>query len=138
MREVHLQPGNGCQAKDLAIRRIEIFPTTFPRSNLHIFRLFLKHWIQLTQGYSYASQSMWGSQRAGIDPGGGRRWQLGDRAAKTLNIPQLICWVKPSSFPMISGPLNSPRPARRFQSPKVEGPEAARGRSGPVTVGNKR
>ncbi len=30
---------------------------------------------------------MWGSQRAGIDPGGGRWWQRGDRAAKTVNNP---------------------------------------------------
>ncbi len=75
MREVHLQPKSSCQAKDLAIQRIEIFPTPFTRSNLHIFRLSLQRWIQLIQGYNYVFQSMWGSRRAGIDPGGGRCWQ---------------------------------------------------------------
>jgi hypothetical protein len=60
------------QAEDLVIQRIEISPTTFTRSNLEIFQLFLKRWNRLIQSYNYVSQSMWGSQRAGIDPGGGR------------------------------------------------------------------
>jgi len=52
-------------------------PTPFTRSNLDIFQLFLKHWIQLNQSYNYASQSMSGSHCAYVDPGGGRvttRW----------------------------------------------------------------
>jgi len=43
----------------------------------------LKHWIQLNQSYNYAFQSMWESQRAGIDPGGGRvttRWAITQRS----------------------------------------------------------
>ncbi len=56
--------------------------TPITRSNLNIFRLFLKHWIQLNQSYNYAFQSMWDSQRAEIDPGGGRittRWAVTQR-----------------------------------------------------------
>jgi hypothetical protein len=91
MREVHLQSGNSCQAKDLAIQRIEISPIPFTRSNLDIFQLFLKHWTRLIQCYNYASQSMWGSQRAEIDPGGGRittRWAVTQRIEPLQ--PQLL------------------------------------------------
>ncbi len=59
------------------------FPTSITRSNLNIFRLFLKHWIQLNQSYNYAFQSMWGSQRAEIDSGEGRittRWTVTQRS----------------------------------------------------------
>ncbi len=41
-----------------------IFSTSFSRSNLNIFYLFWKHWIQLIQSYNYVFQSMWDSQRA--------------------------------------------------------------------------
>ncbi len=47
---------------------------------------------------------------------GGRWWQLGDRAAKPVNIPDRICAVKPASFSMILTALKSPRPARQFLS----------------------
>ncbi len=44
-----------------------IFSTSITRSNLNIFRLFLKHWIQLNQSYNYAFQSMYDSQCALIN-----------------------------------------------------------------------
>jgi len=94
-------------------------PTSITRSNLDIFQLFWKHWTQLIQSYNYVFQSMWGSQRAEINPGGGRCWQLGDRAAPTLNIPDPICWVKPSYFSGIFEPLNWPRSALQSSSAKV-------------------
>ncbi len=94
-------------------------PTSITRSNLDIFQLFWKHWTQLIQGYNYVSQSMWGSQRAEINPSGGRCWQLRDRAASTLNIPDLICWVKPSYFPGIFESLNWSRSALQSSSAKV-------------------
>ncbi len=58
-------------------------PTSITRSNLNIFPIFLKHWTQLIQSYNYASQSMWDSQRAKIDSGGGRvttRWAVTQRS----------------------------------------------------------
>ena len=39
-----------------------VFSILITRSNLNIFRLFLKHWIQLNQSYNYVSQSMYDSQ----------------------------------------------------------------------------
>ena len=89
VREVHLQPGSSCLAKDLAIQRIEISPTTFTRSNLHIFRLPLKRWIQLMQGYNYVSQSMWGSQRA---PPVAQRTMSGIRGVCLMTaLPLTVC-----------------------------------------------
>ncbi len=41
-----------------------IFSISFTESNLNIFQLFWKHWIQLIQSYNYVFQSMWDSQRA--------------------------------------------------------------------------
>ena len=72
MHEVQYWSGNCCHAGNPTAQRIEISPTSTARSNLNIFRLFSKHWIQLNQSYNYASQSMSSSQRAEIDPGGGR------------------------------------------------------------------
>ncbi len=66
-------------------------PTSITRSNLDIFQLFWRHWIQLIQGYNYAFQSMWGSQRAYVDPGGGRvttRWAATQRSEPPQ--PQLL------------------------------------------------
>ncbi len=94
-------------------------PTSITRSNLDIFQLFWKHWTQLIQNYNYVSQSMWGSQRAEINPGGGRCWQLGDRAASTLNIPDSICWVKSSYFSGIFKSLNWSRSTLQSLSAKV-------------------
>jgi len=76
---------------------------------------------------------MWGSQRAGIDPGGGRWWQRGDRAAKTVNIPHRSCWVKPSYFPIIFEALKSPEPALQLPSWKVSSSSASSRNSGQVT-----
>ncbi len=45
-------------------------PTPFAGSNLNIIQLFWRHLNRLNQGYNYASQSIWGSQCAGINPGG--------------------------------------------------------------------
>ena len=83
MHEVQYWSGNCCHAGNPTAQRIEISPTSTAKSNLDIFRLFLKHWIRLIQGYNYASQSMWDSQRAEIDPGGGRittRWTVTQRS----------------------------------------------------------
>ena len=83
MHEVQYWSGNCCYAGNPAAQRIEISPTSTARSNLDIFRLFSKHWICLIQSYNYVSQSMWGSQRAEIDPGGGRvttRWAVNQRS----------------------------------------------------------
>ncbi len=58
-------------------------PTSITRSNLDIFQLFWRHWIQLIQDYNHAFQSMWGSQRAYVDPGGRRgttRWAVNQRS----------------------------------------------------------
>jgi len=82
VHEVQYWSGNCCYAGNSAAQRIEISSTSTARSNLDIFRLFSKHWIRLIQSYNYASQSMWGSQRAEIDPGGGRvttRWAVTQR-----------------------------------------------------------
>ena len=60
-----------------------IFSISITRSNLNIFRLFLKHRIQLNQSYNYASQSMWDSQRAEIDSSEERittRWAVTQRS----------------------------------------------------------
>ncbi len=66
-------------------------PTSITRSNLDIFRLFLKHWIQLNQGYNYAFQSMSSSQCAEFDPNEGRvttRWAATQRSEPPQ--PQLL------------------------------------------------
>ena len=76
---------------------------------------------------------MWGSQRAGIDPGGGRWWQRGDRAAKTVNIPHRSCWVKPSYFSMIFEALKSPEPTLELPSQKVSSSSASSRNSRQVT-----
>ncbi len=58
-------------------------PTSITRSNLDIFQLFWRHWIQLIQGYNYVSQSMLSSQSAYVDPGGERgttRWAVNQRS----------------------------------------------------------
>ncbi len=96
-----------------------IFSTSITESNLRIFELFSKHCTRLDQGYNYASQSMWGSQRAEVDPGARRCWRLKNRAAKTLDILDLICWVKSASFPGIYESLHRPRPALQPLSAKV-------------------
>ncbi len=67
------------------------FSTSITRSNLNIFPIFLKHWTQLIQSYNYASQSMWDSQRAYVDPSGGRvttRWAATQRSEPFQ--PQLL------------------------------------------------
>ena len=89
------------------------------RSNLNIFWLFLKHWIQLNQSYNYVFQSMWNSQRAEINSSEERCWQLSDRAVSTLNIFDLICWVKPSYFFEIFESLNWSRSTLQSSSAKV-------------------
>ncbi len=43
------------------------FPTSFTRSNLDVFQLFWKHWIQLIQSYNFVFQSMWDSQCIYVD-----------------------------------------------------------------------
>ncbi len=96
-----------------------IFPTSITRSNLDIFQLFWKHWIQLIQNYNYVFQSMWDSQRAEINSSEKRCWQLRDRAVSTLNILDLICWVKSSYFPEIFESLNWSRSTLQSSSAKV-------------------
>ncbi len=91
-------------------------PTPITRSNLNIFPIFLKHWTQLIQSYNYASQSMWGSQRAEINSGGGRWWPAKDRAAKTFDIPDRICRIKPAYFPRIFEALSSSCPTLQLPS----------------------
>lgn len=51
-------------------QRIEISSISIIKSNLHIFRLLLKIWNQLIQGYNYVYQSMSDSQRIVSDSGG--------------------------------------------------------------------
>ncbi len=56
-----------------------IFSTLITRSNLNVFRLFLKHWIQQNQSYNYVFQCILSSQRAKIDSSEERvttRWAI--------------------------------------------------------------
>ncbi len=59
------------------------FSTSITRSNLDIFQLFWRHWIQLIQNYNHAFQSMWDSQRAYVDSSeerGTTRWAINQRS----------------------------------------------------------
>ncbi len=82
MHEVQYWSENCCYARNSIAQRIKIFSISTARSNLDIFRLFLKHWIRLIQSYNYVFQSMWDSQRAEIDSSGKRvttRWVVTQR-----------------------------------------------------------
>ncbi len=60
-----------------------IFSISITKSNLDIFQLFWKHWIQLNQNYNYVFQSMWDNQRAYVDSSEERittRWAITQRS----------------------------------------------------------
>ena len=60
-----------------------VFSISITRSNLDIFRLFLKHWIQLNQNYNYVFQSISSSQCAEFDSNERRittRWAIIQRS----------------------------------------------------------
>jgi len=119
VHEVQYWSENCCYAKNSIAQRIKIFSTSITRSNLDIFQLFWKHWIQLIQSYNYVFQSMWDSQRAEINSSGKRCWQLRDWAISILNIFDLICWVKSSYFSEIFESLNWSRSTLQSSLAKV-------------------
>ncbi len=47
--------------------KTSIFSISITRSNLDIFQLFLKHWIQLNQSYDYVFSSMLSNQCAYVN-----------------------------------------------------------------------
>ena len=114
-----------------------IFSISITKSNLDIFQLFWKHWIQLNQSYNYAFQSMWNSQRVEINSSEERWWTLSDQADKVINILSLVCKVKSASFFMISESLKSSQSTRQLLSEKVLRLSASSRRSSWVQIKRK-
>ena len=83
------------------------FSISISESNLNIFQVFWKRWIQLNKSYHYVSQSMSDSQCAYVDSSEERWWQTKIRSISVLNLRNLIYWVKSWHYSIILKAINS-------------------------------